>query len=52
MKLEKNWNRWKNSRQIEENRYLKSIEENENEKMSKRDWRTGHFSRGEILKEE
>jgi len=34
---------------------LKSIEEKmeeENEKMRKRDWRTGHFSRGEILKGE
>ena len=52
-KLEKNWNRWKNSRQIEKNRYLKSIEEKmeeENKKMSKRDWRTGYFSGEEILK--
>ena len=52
-KLEKNWNRWKNSRQIEEYRHLKSIEEKieeENEKMNKRDWRIEHFSRGEILK--
>jgi len=34
---------------------LKSIEEKmeeENEKIRKRDWRTGHFSRGEILKGE
>jgi len=34
---------------------LKRIEERmeeENEKMSRRDWRTGHFSRGEILKGE
>ena len=54
-KLEKNWNRWKNNRQIEEYRYLKSIEEKieeENEKMNKRDWRTEHFSGGEILKRE
>jgi len=32
---------------------LKRIEEREKEeeeKMKKRDWRTGHFSRGEILK--
>jgi len=52
-KLEKNWRRWKNHRQIDENEYLKRIEERmeeENEKMSKRDWRTGHFSGGEILK--
>ena len=26
-KLEKNWNRWKNNRQIDENRHLKRIEE-------------------------
>ena len=52
-KLEKNWRRWKNNRQIDENKYLKSSEEKieeENKKMSKRDWRTKHFSRGEILK--
>jgi len=32
---------------------LKSIEEKmeeKSEKMRNRDWRTGHFSRGEILK--
>jgi len=45
-KLEKNWRRWKNNRQINENGHLKSIEE----KMRNRDWRTGHFSGGEILK--
>jgi len=52
-KLEKNWRRWKNHRQIDENEHLRRIEERmeeENEKMSKRDWRTGHFSGGEILK--
>jgi len=34
---------------------LKRIEEKkeeEKEKMNKRDWKTGHFSRGEILKGE
>ena len=39
-KLEKNWRRWKNNRQIDENKYLKSSEEKmeeENKKMSKRD---------------
>ena len=50
-KLEKNWKRWKEDRQIDENKYLKRIEEREEEeKMNKRDWRTGYFSRGEILK--
>ena len=53
-KLEKNWKRWKEDRQIDENKYLKRIEEREEEeeeKMNKRDWRTGHFSGEEILKE-
>jgi len=39
-KLEKNWKRWKNDRQIDENKYLKSIEEKieeENKKIRKRD---------------
>jgi len=52
-KLEKNWKRWKEDRQIDENKYLRGIEEREEkeeEKMYERDWRTGHFSRGEILK--
>ena len=38
-KLEKNWRRWKNNRQIDENNHLKRIKERmekENEKMSKR----------------
>jgi len=38
---------------IDENKYLRRIEEKEEkeeEKMYERDWRTGHFSRGEILK--
>jgi len=52
-KLEKNWKKWKGDRQIDESEYLKRIEEGmeeENEKMRGRDWRTGHFSRGEILR--
>jgi len=52
-KLEWNWKRWKEDRQINENEYLKRIEEREKEekeKIKKRDWKTGHFSRGEILK--
>ena len=52
-KLEWNWKRWKEDRQIDENEYLKGIEEREEEekeKMNERDWKTGHFSRGEILK--
>ena len=52
-KLEKNWKRWKEDKQIDENKYLKRIkerEEEEKEKINERDWRTGHFSRGEILK--
>jgi len=52
-KLEKNWKRWKEDRQIDESRYWKTIEEKmekENEKIRRKDWRTGHFSRGEILK--
>jgi len=52
-KLEKNWKRWKKNRQIDESEHLKMIEENmevENEKIRRRDWRIGHFSRGEILK--
>ena len=52
-KLEKNWKKWKENRQIDESKYLKRIEEKmeeENEKIRGRDWRTGHFSRGEILR--
>ena len=52
-KLEKNWKRWKEDRQIDESKHLKIIEEKieeENEKIRRRDWRTGHFSREEILK--
>jgi len=51
-KLEKNWKRWKEDRQIDESEHLKMIEENmEEENIRRRDWRIGHFSRGEILKE-
>jgi len=49
-KLEKNW---KKDRQIDESEYLKMVEEKmeeENKKIRRRNWRTGHFSRGEILK--
>ena len=52
-KLEKNWKRQKEDIQIDENGYLKRIEEREEEekeKTNERDWRTGYFSRGEILK--
>ena len=52
-KLEKNWKRWKKDRQIDKSKQLRMIEEKmeqENEKIRRRDWRTGHFSRGEILK--
>jgi len=52
-KLEKNWKRWKGDRKIDESEHLKRIEERmeeENEKIRGRDWRAGHFSRGEILR--
>jgi len=52
-KLEKNWKRWKEDRQIDGSEYLKRVEEKmeeENEKRRERDWRTGHFSGGEILR--
>ena len=52
-KLEKNWKRWKEDRQINKSEHLKTIEEKmeeENKKIRRRDWRIGHFSRGEILK--
>ena len=52
-KLEKNWKKWKRDRQIDESEHLKRIEEKmeeENEKIRGRDWRTGHFSRREILR--
>ena len=40
--MERNWRKWKNDRQIEERKHLKTIEdkmEEENEKMRRRDWR-------------
>ena len=52
-RLEKNWKKWKEDRLINESEHLKMIEEKmeeENKKIKRRDWRTGHFSRGEILK--
>ena len=52
-KLEKNWKKWKEDRQINESEYLKTIEEKiekENKKIRRRDWRTEHFSSREILK--
>ena len=54
-KLEKNWKRWKEDSQINESEHLKMIEEKmeeENKKIRRRDWRTKHFSGGEILKGE
>ena len=41
-KLEKNWKKWKGNRQINENKYLKGVEEQmeeEYERMRGRDWR-------------
>ena len=52
-KLEKNWKKWKKDRKIDRNKHLEMIEtkmEEENERMGRRDWRTGHFSGGEILR--
>ena len=52
-KLEKNWKKWKGDRHIDESEYLKRLEERieeENKKIGERDWKTGHFSRGEILR--
>jgi len=52
-RLEKNWKKWKKDRQIDESEHLKMVEEKmeeENEKIRRRDWRTEHFSGGEILK--
>jgi len=52
-KLERNWKKWKEDRQIDESEHLKMIEEKmeeENEKIRRKDWRIGHFSRGEILR--
>jgi len=52
-KLEKNWKKWKEDKKIDKNEHLKRVEEKmeeENEKIKRRDWRTGHFSGGEILR--
>ena len=52
-KLEKNWKKWKEDRQIDESEHLKRIKEKieeENEKIRRKDWKIGHFSRGEILR--
>jgi len=52
-KLKRNWRRWKEDRKSEENKQVKTIEEKmeeENKKIRGRDWTTGHFSRGEILR--
>jgi len=41
-KLEKNWKRWKEDRQIDESKHLRRVEERmeeENEKIRRRDWR-------------
>ena len=41
-KLEKNWKKWKEDRQIDESKHLGIIEikmEEENEKIRRRDWR-------------
>ena len=41
-KLEKNWKKWRENRQIDESKHLRRVEEKieeENEKIRKRDWR-------------
>ena len=41
-KLERNWRKWKDDRQINESKYLKMVEEKieeENEKIKTKDWR-------------
>jgi len=41
-KLERNWRKWKDNRQINESKYLKTVEEKmeeENEKIRRRNWR-------------
>ena len=51
--MEKNWKKWKKDKQIDKSEHLERIEgkmKEENEKIRGRDWRTGHFSRGEILR--
>jgi len=40
--LKRNWRKWKDNRQIDESKHLKTIEEKmeeENEKIRRRDWR-------------
>ncbi len=52
-KLEKNWKKWKRDRKVDESEHLKNGRgkmEEENKKIRRRDWRTGHFSGGEILR--
>ena len=52
-KLEKNWKKQKEDRQIDESEYLRMIEakmEEENKKIRRRNWRTEYFSREEILR--
>ena len=52
-KLEKNWKKWKEDRQIDKSEHLKMIKvkmEEENKKIRRRDWTTGYFSGGEILR--
>jgi len=52
-KLEKNWKKWKEDRKIDKNKYLERIEakiKEENKRMRRRDWRTEHFSGGEIIR--
>ena len=52
-KLEKNWKKWKGDRQIDESKHVEMIEEKmeeENERVRRRDWGTGHFSGREILR--
>ena len=48
-KLEKNWKKWKEDRQIDKSKYLKTIEEKiekEDEKIRRRDWRN---LKGEVI---
>ena len=52
-KLEKNWKKWKKDRKIDKNKHLEMIEakmEEENKRIRRKDWRTEHFSGGEILR--
>ena len=52
-KLEKNWKKWKRDRQIDKSKHLKIVEEKmeeENEKIKRKDWRTGYFSGRETLR--